>query len=541
MSENPNPESPTFNRPNESQSKSNYTDLNYWKTPIIFKESGVEVIEAKVVDEGDNVGINGTLRRYGRAKVGPEDGNVEPIIEEELIIERHNHPLPCVPLDTIDLYLLQPERAGPTLAQSFATKNYDLQAKPSHSVVNIIEEEKESVLRASIPLKPEMRPVSKVQLFRSLPASLKDPALNPSHTTLLPQAEEKASISVHRSIWPKAFQLLRALAFFIHSLFTYIPALTDSRVAALDGKGLIIAILAFSCFDFLIALIRIWPKNFWIFWNVRKINKITNTGTIFSLLADHELLLDIIPLFVNLTLRVYSYRLVELIADPKALNSIVDSNFSLDQWSNSKYSNLVQLYIWGLAIGATIFYHTFMRIKWATGKHHSVPLGLVIFIKALLLQLDIATNFLFFYSFLVSLGSSIFTTSDRYLPLMITIMVLSPVISTVSNSFINLPLLYTYRRITLQMNARATLMRCVKTIFGPKSSIFSLLALFYVVISCLILVQLNLVTSNLAFISDLGVWQPKQVVVWLVSINLIVNYLIGLVFSVLISAVRLVL
>ena len=78
--------------------------------------------------------------------------------------------------------------------------------------------------------------------------------------------------SSHQSekFWFKMMQIFRSISMAIHTWVTTWPGLQDPRVAALNGKGLLIAVLTFASFDVFLALIKAFPKNFWCCWRVKK-------------------------------------------------------------------------------------------------------------------------------------------------------------------------------------------------------------------------------------------------------------------------------
>lgn len=265
-------------------------------------------------------------------------------------------------------------------------------------------------------------------------------------------------------------------------------------------------------------------------------------GNVWAILADHELLLSLVPLLANLSLRVYSYRLTELVQDPTALNSITDSDFTFSDWASPEYHNLVQMILWGVSICATMLFNTGMRMKFFIVRYASVSLGLLIGIKALLLLLDMVTTSLFLYTFLVSLGIDLFGSSPD-IPLMLAIMICSPVISTICNSFINLPLLYAFKRIKGKKTAYEVAIDCANNLFSVRTTLMSVFAVFYIAVTGYLLNQLKLISADDATspadVLCLVQWTPQQIVVSLVIVNLTANYLIGVAFNLVYWAIRL--
>ncbi len=249
-------------------------------------------------------------------------------------------------------------------------------------------------------------------------------------------------------------------------------------------------------------------------------------------MADHALLLDVIPMFANLTLRVYSYRLSELVQNPNAMNFITSNTFTLKDWSNPAYNNLVQLILWAASILLTMLFHTFLRVNHFTFRYKTPSLGFMIIVKALFLLFDMIATALFLYTFLVSLKVEIFGKSPD-IPLMLSIMVSSPLISTICNSFINLPLLFSFGRLKNKKSASEILKSCLEKLFSIENTVASLFSVYYIVVTAYLLNKLKLLdlnTEQLVNILDLVQWSPKQIVVSIVIINLVANYLIGIAF-----------
>jgi hypothetical protein len=124
------------------------------------------------------------------------------------------------------------------------------------------------------------------------------------------------------TFWWQKVQLVRAISLGIYTYLTTFDGLGDPKVAALGGKPLLYAILTFSAFDMFFAIVKAWPRRFWVFWNVRDWDALQSISSVWAIIADHELVLDIIPLIGNFALRIYSYRMTELIEDPAVKDTI---------------------------------------------------------------------------------------------------------------------------------------------------------------------------------------------------------------------------
>lgn len=266
-------------------------------------------------------------------------------------------------------------------------------------------------------------------------------------------------------------------------------------------------------------------------------------GNVWAIIADHALLLDIVPMFANISLRIYSYRLSELVQNPQAVNSISNNGFSIvSDWANPVYSNFVQLILWGVSIAGTLLFHTILRFHFFSFKYKTPTLGFMIIIKAVMLLLDMCASSLFLYCFLVSLGINIFGTSPD-IPLMLSIMAASPIISTVGNSLVNVPLLYAFGRLKKGVSSTDALKKAFAKVFAPGSLFLAALTAFYIVVTAYLLNQLHIITistsSSAADLVNFVTWNPTQSVVWLISVNFALNYVIGMAFTIAYWSVKL--
>lgn len=245
-------------------------------------------------------------------------------------------------------------------------------------------------------------------------------------------------------------------------------------------------------------------------------------------------------MFANITLRIYSYRLSELVKNPDAMNSISNNGINLQNWSDPAYSNFVQLVLWGVSIAGTLLFHTFLRIRFFTIKYNAPGLAMVIFVKSLLLLFDMVASSLFLYCFLVSLGVDLFGKSPD-IPLMIGIMVASPIISTVCNTLVNLPLMYTFGRLEKGKSHHECLKQAIDKVFSPASLVLVSFNAFYIIVMAYLLNKLQLisVTPQVDTLVNLVTWNPKQAVIWIISFNYALNYLIGMAFTLLYWSLKL--
>ena len=234
-------------------------------------------------------------------------------------------------------------------------------------------------------------------------------------------------------------------------------------------------------------------------------------------------------MFANLTLRVYSYRLTELVQNPNVLNTISNNGFTFAQWNNPGYANFVQLILWSTSIAITLLFHTILRCYFFVSKYSSVTLGMVIIVKSLLLLFDMAASSLFLYTFLVSLGTAIFGKSP-YIPLMLSIMLSSPVISTCSNALVNVPLVFTFGRLEKGSTMQQVFKESLHKVFSRISLVLDIFCLYHIVIQSYLLNRLALITTDnqiQTITSSFTSWDPQNVIIWIISVNFALNYLIA--------------
>ncbi|KAI8919643.1 hypothetical protein BC831DRAFT_480595 [Entophlyctis helioformis] len=197
----------------------------------------------------------------------------------------------------------------------------------------------------------------------------------------------------------------------------------------------------FVCVDVLVTFVRVFPKTLWVFWDVRTWDPYARTWTIWAIVADHELLIDVLPVLANVVLKVYGYRLTEIVDNPNARDSITQTRFRFEDVTNPSYSSFVLLVVFGITLLYTILFHAF-RVAVPT-------LGVFVILKALFLIFDILTNALLLYQVLLYSGLRLLA-NDVHLQLMLSVVVPSPVITLTTNTLINLPMHFAFLRMQLQ-------------------------------------------------------------------------------------------
>ncbi|KAJ3315643.1 hypothetical protein HDV04_002057 [Boothiomyces sp. JEL0838] len=329
--------------------------------------------------------------------------------------------------------------------------------------------------------------------------------VNPSSMTLSSPVEEKLQSHINeKTPWWRIVQVLRSVTFLIYTYITVFRVLNEPDVSVVGAEPLYISILVLSGVD------------------------IRYIASVWALIADHELLVDIIPLIANFIVRIYSYRLSEVLTDPNAANTLEKTDINIQDWANPKYHNYILLLLWGLSALITIIFHAAHRCYYIGFQHQAPALAITLALKALLFAFDLYSNGLFLYIFLVSLGTKLFE-STLYMSLLLTAISLSPIVSNISNSLINIPLLYYYERLDKQYSRSTLLKKAFEKVFSPITTLMVLLGVFYSCVMIYLLVQLQILSPTSP--GDLIRWNPQSWITFMVGVNLLANYLIGIGFT----------
>jgi hypothetical protein len=174
------------------------------------------------------------------------------------------------------------------------------------------------------------------------------------------------------------------------------------------------------------------------------------------------------------------------------------------------------------------------RVAYLGYRHGSPSLAFLFFLKACLFTFDIVSSCLFLYVFLVPLGVELFGKSPD-IPLFLTVIISSPIVTTISNAFINLPLVYTHTQIETNQDGHSAFRTALSKLYSPQVSIFTLFALYNASVILYMMSKLEMIilqpSPNL--FADLVQWNPRRFSVWMIGVNLVANYLIGIASTVL--------
>ncbi|KAJ3109409.1 hypothetical protein HDU97_006654 [Phlyctochytrium planicorne] len=272
--------------------------------------------------------------------------------------------------------------------------------------------------------------------------SKKDVSLKEKLKDMMPQdGKEETVVGNKQNRWIvrgfRYFNLTRSVGTACLGIYEAGKTMNDPFTIALKGQGLMIALIIFNIVDLLVAFIKAFPRVLWFFWDVKDWDPLVRVYSIWSIIADHELLTDIAPVLVNVILKIYSYRLDEIRVNPNASGTI---------W-------LTVLYI--------ILFHAGRLFRVLAFTKKATLLGLLVVIKAILLCWDIMTNSLLLYATLVSLGASLFHHS-LIISLLLSIIIPSSIVTLSTNVLVNFPMHY----LVVRMQVRGAVDEVVKNAGG---------------------------------------------------------------------------
>nr|KAJ3418967.1 hypothetical protein HK105_007572 [Polyrhizophydium stewartii] len=258
-----------------------------------------------------------------------------------------------------------------------------------------------------------------------------------------------------RTVWRvfRWINFVRALATAGYSLHSAALALQNPYMTHLGANGFWITSIVFVAVDVVAAAIRAFPKTFWFCWDVRTWDPLEKSWTPWALVADHDLIIDILPLLdctnqANMVLKIYGYRLSEVIANPSARDSISQSTFTFSDVGNPEHNNFVLMIVYILSVLYTVLFHTGRLWRAVTFTRRAPLLGALVVVKALLLLFDLATNALLLYQVLVFSKLRLLAL-DRPVQLMLAVIIPSPLVTLTTNTLINLPTHYAMLRMQL--------------------------------------------------------------------------------------------
>lgn len=333
----------------------------------------------------------------------------------------------------------------------------------------------------------------------------------------------------------------------------------SSEIRKLGGLGFLYATMVFLYIDLLICCMkligegmrkRIWWINSWTLWKSTEEkgdlesrggnNNIANKSfvSIWRLIADYDLLLDLLPLLMNVVLKIYGFRFNEIY-----LQGVVVSG------DENRLKNLILLWIFVGSIVFVLLSHYIRLLFGFAKKKDSKFLISSITAKFLLLLLDITTQSLFLYNVLVTMGDSMFEINS-ITGLTLSVVCSSPFASVMSNFVVNFFLHFGYLKMIRSFKVAVTgisdvkmhnpriFRRALKRTWSFGNTFFAFISLYNtIVIAYLLVVAFKIISAQVAqeFISK-GFWSAEygnmfsparialNVLLW---INWIANYAFG--------------
>lgn len=361
--------------------------------------------------------------------------------------------------------------------------------------------------------------------------------------------------------WTRLFRFinfLRAIGTTAYGIYTVVSVWNSPLYINLGAKAFLYASLAFLCIDLLMTFIKAFPSIFWICWDVKTWDPFARTFSIWNLVADHELILDVSTLLANIILKIYGFRMGEVVSNSNAtdLNGTPLSDFGLN-WSQ-KTMNLAMLGIFCITLLLTVALHT-LRLVHTLLKKSAVSLSIIVIVKVLLLLYDLATNSLLLYEVLLYQQEELFELTTL-VNIVLAVFAASPAIGLTTNVLVNFPLHYTHIRLSLrgkslsngmsgsQVSVRRVVRAAASKTFHPfifsffgTYAIFSAGAMAYILyvlynfnssqlLEIPATVGVNFSTGPMAVLSEGE--QRQRLLQIMVTVNFIVNYLLGVVFGV---------
>ncbi|KAJ3036303.1 hypothetical protein HDV00_002830 [Rhizophlyctis rosea] len=370
----------------------------------------------------------------------------------------------------------------------------------------------------------------------------------PSDPTSAVEASDKENNFARYFRW---FNLARAIATGVYGIVEASRQLKDPVYGDVGARGLLIVTIFFILVEILVAFIKAFPQVLWIFWNTEGWDPYQKYWTVWAIIADHELITDVVPTLVNVILKIYTYRLTEILAEPDAGNTLTQSDFTftLSNIRSSKYHNFVLLLLFTATLTYTIIFHS-IRLLRALSKKGATLLGVIVVIKGLCLLLDLFTNGAMLYEVLVYRGKDFLRLNQWTAGMMLSVVVVGPVVTLVVNALVNLPLHYLFLSLQLHLISSPPqpltriLPTALRKTFHPYTLPIFLVALYLLIAILLVLGQLRSfspldaiaqghIPSQMVPNSGFFGWgsggsgDRRDVMFGLVWLDLVVNYGVG--------------
>lgn len=140
-----------------------------------------------------------------------------------------------------------------------------------------------------------------------------------------------------------------------------------------------------------------------------------------------------IPVVLNVIVRIYVYRMSEILSNPSITDSIYNLSIEINQIDDFfRYQNLIILMCFVATLLYQVAFHASSVMFYLSFDKRATTLGALVFLKSLLLLFDIITNGMLFYKVLVYKGIDLFQLSGL-VGFAISIVAPSPIITLITN------------------------------------------------------------------------------------------------------------
>ncbi|KAJ3267474.1 hypothetical protein HK104_005838, partial [Borealophlyctis nickersoniae] len=229
------------------------------------------------------------------------------------------------------------------------------------------------------------------------------------------------------------FNLIRAIVGAVFGIMAALKAMDDPTFVKLGARGLLITSIFFIVLELLITFVKAFPQLLWIFWNTEDWDPYAKYWTVWAIVADHELLTDVLPLLVNVILKVYSYRLTEIAANKDVQNTITNTTFTFTSFDYHKHMEFILLMVFAVSLAYTLLFHIFRLWKVLTFKKKAPGLAATVAVKGVFLGWDLLTNGLLAYEVLVKDGPEFLNDRSSTQKLMLSVAIVGPIVTLITN------------------------------------------------------------------------------------------------------------
>ena len=167
------------------------------------------------------------------------------------------------------------------------------------------------------------------------------------------------------------------------------------------------------------------------------------------------------PLLFNVVVKIFLYRIEEVINDPTLTTSLTTVHIStFSELISPQNHNFILLCLYGLSLIFTILYHAFRVIKLLVVNKRAYVLALLTLLKTLLLLFDLITVNFLLYETLVAVGvlGGAFNNSSVLVKYVLSVVVPGSWVSLSTNVLVNWPLHYYFLKLQLR-NATNSMLR----------------------------------------------------------------------------------